>query len=140
MESVIEPTSEVERNSDVVEPKKHNPNPRGRKGKVLSTKRVADLEAMRFVFSHGMEFDKTYQHRELRKWLSEDRRGFMSQLMRLEAEKRSVARDREGVIQSDAAEPPVGPDETVAELRRLIGKLLDDADAQDVEAVTGGMA
>ncbi len=137
MESLNEPVVEKEGSSDAVAPKKRGNNKYGRRGKPLSTKRVSDLQSMRYILSNNEFDDKTHQHKEMRKWLMEDRRGFMAQKLRLEDEERNRARFGGGDKEPDRA---TAPDETVEELRKLIGKMLTGVvDEADDSVIAGGL-
>lgn len=139
---VITAVEPREGSSEAVAAKKGN-NKYGRKGRPLSRKRVSDLEAMRYVVSTSWSEEKTYQHKEMRKWLESDRKGFMVQLQKLEAEERSAAREQRGLISDAAAATaaPAVPDLTVGEIRELIDKMLEGSDdAGDNSVIAGDVA
>jgi hypothetical protein len=104
-------------------------NPSG-KPKPRPTKRLSTVRAMRLVASTAASKTESVQCAELREVMLLDKAKFLDRLLRLEAEERAERRRGSGVESGEVVGTLPAADETVGELRHLIGKLLGEAKEQ----------
>jgi hypothetical protein len=87
------------------------------------------LPAMRHVVTTPASADRTYEQREYRKWLKQDRKGFMTKKADLEKAALAAQADKGRSPQPQPTAVAEEPDEGSERVEALINRILDEADA-----------